>query len=119
MTGIPALTSLLVLRMNRQQDPQSVSAKDITAVPTQLSAAAAGSNGHRSQAAACNVEPGAVTILEFDDTGLIRRYRSYYDKLHVMEQIASGLPGVYGWFARALVGYLVAQGKKGLDTSSA
>jgi ketosteroid isomerase-like protein len=61
----------------------------------------------------------AVTILEFDDAGLIRRYRSYYDKLAVMEQIASGLSGVYGWFARTLIGYLVALGKKGLDTSSA
>jgi hypothetical protein len=36
-----------------------------------------------------------------------------------MEQIASGLPGVYGRFARALIGYLVALGKKGLDTSLA
>ncbi len=61
----------------------------------------------------------AVTILEFDDAGLIRRYRSYYDKLAVMEQIASGLPGIYGWFARALVGYLVAQGRKGLDVPAA
>lgn len=61
----------------------------------------------------------AVTILEFDDSGLIRRYRSYYDKLAVMEQIASGMSGVYGWFARTLVGYLVARGKKGLDTPSA
>lgn len=61
----------------------------------------------------------AVTILDFDDAGLIRRYRSYYDKLAVMEQIAFGLSGVYGWFARALIGYLVALGKKGLDTSSA
>jgi hypothetical protein len=55
--------------------------------------------------------------LEFDDTGLIRRYRSYYDKLAEMEKIASGLPGVSGWFARALIGYLVAQGRKGLDIS--
>ncbi len=61
----------------------------------------------------------AVTILEFDDAGLIRRYRSYYDKLAVMEQIASGMPGVYGWFARALTRYLLAQGRKGLDTPSA
>ena len=61
----------------------------------------------------------AVTILEFDDAGLIRCYRSYYDKLGEMEKIASGMPGVYGWFARKLVGYLVAQGKKGLDMSSA
>ena len=61
----------------------------------------------------------AVRILDFDDAGLIRRYRSYYDKLDFMEKIASGMSGVYGWAARALIGYLVAQGKKGLDTSSA
>ncbi|MGZ4556212.1 MAG: nuclear transport factor 2 family protein, partial [Mycobacteriaceae bacterium] len=35
----------------------------------------------------------AVTIVEFDDSGLIRRYRSYYDKLAVVDQVASGLPG--------------------------
>ena len=60
----------------------------------------------------------AVTIVEFDDDGLIRRYRSYYGKLAVMEQITAGMSGVYGWFAKKLVGYLVALGKKGLDTSS-
>ncbi len=61
----------------------------------------------------------AVTILEFDDAGLILRYRSYYDKLRVLDQITSGMSGIYGWFANKLVGYLVALGKKGLDTSSA
>lgn len=61
----------------------------------------------------------AVRILDFDDAGLIRCYRSYYDKLAEMEKIASGMSGVYGWVARALIGYIVAQGKKGLDTSSA
>jgi hypothetical protein len=61
----------------------------------------------------------AVRILDFDDADLIRRYRSYYDKLDVMEKIASGMSGVYGWVARALIGYLVAQGKKGLNTSPA
>ena len=60
----------------------------------------------------------AVRILEFD-AGLIRRYRSYYDKLAVMEKIASGMSGPSGWVARALIGYLVAQGRKGLETSSA
>ncbi len=58
----------------------------------------------------------AVTILEFDDAGLIRRYRSYYDKLNVLEQITAGMGGLYGTFAHALVSYLVALGKKGLDT---
>lgn len=61
----------------------------------------------------------AVTILEFDDAGLIQRYRSYYDKLQVMEQITAGLPGLYGCFARGLVGYLVGLGKKGLPTPPA
>ena len=61
----------------------------------------------------------AVTILEFDDAGLILRYRSSYDKLRVLDQITSGMSGIYGWFAKKLVGYLVALGKKGLDTSSA
>ena len=61
----------------------------------------------------------AVTVPEFDDAGLIRRYRSYYDKLAVLDQITAGMSGVYGWFARTLVRYLVALGKKGLDTSSA
>jgi SnoaL-like protein len=61
----------------------------------------------------------AVRILDFDDAGLIRRYRSYYDRLAEMEKIASGMSGIYGWFARALIGYLVAQAQKGLDTSSA
>jgi hypothetical protein len=61
----------------------------------------------------------AVTILEFDNAGLIWHYRSYYDKLAVLDQITSGMSGIYGWFAKRLVGYLVALGKKGLDTSSA
>jgi hypothetical protein len=36
-----------------------------------------------------------------------------------MEQVTAGMPGTYGWFARKLVGYLAALGRKGLDTSSA
>jgi hypothetical protein len=35
------------------------------------------------------------------------------------DQIASGMSGIYGLFAKTLVGYLVALGKKGLDTLSA
>jgi hypothetical protein len=57
--------------------------------------------------------------MEFGDAGLIRRYRSYYDKLAVLDQIASGMSGIYGLFAKTLVGYLVAPGKKSLDTLSA
>jgi len=63
------------------------------------------------------VREDAVTILEFDDAGLIRQFRSYYDKLRMMDQIAAGLPGLYGWFARKVVGSLVAQANRGLDTS--
>ncbi len=65
------------------------------------------------------VREDAVTILEFNDAGLIRQFRSYYDKLGMMNQIASGLPGLYGWFARKVVGSVVAQANKGLDMSSA
>jgi ketosteroid isomerase-like protein len=65
------------------------------------------------------VREDAVTILEFDDAGQIRQFRSYYDKLGMMNQIASGLPGIYGWFARKVVGSLVAQANKGLHTASA
>lgn len=59
-----------------------------------------------------------TTVIEFGDDGLIRAYRSYYDKLAVLDRIASGLPGLRGWFVRRLTGYLVAQGRKGLDTPS-
>jgi hypothetical protein len=65
------------------------------------------------------VREDAVTVLEFDNAGLIREFRSYYDKLGMMNQIAAGLPGVYGWFTRKVVGFVVAQASKGLDTSSA
>lgn len=58
----------------------------------------------------------AATILEFADSGLIRRYRSYYDKLAVVEQVASGLPGVGGWFTSQVVKVVVAAGSRGLET---
>ncbi len=57
----------------------------------------------------------AATMLIFDDAGLIRQVRSYYDKLAILDQIASGTGGISGWFFSKLTGYLVAQGSKGLD----
>ena len=60
-------------------------------------------------------EERAVTVLELDDTGLISRLRSYYDKLDVLDQIASGSPGIQGRVFRMLTGWLVRQGSKGLD----
>jgi len=57
----------------------------------------------------------AVTVLELDDAGLISRLRSYYDKLDVLDQIASGSPGIQGRVFRTLTGWLVRQGSKGLD----
>jgi hypothetical protein len=33
-------------------------------------------------------EERAVTVAEFDDRGLIRSFRSYYDKLAILDQIA-------------------------------
>jgi ketosteroid isomerase-like protein len=62
-------------------------------------------------------EEEATKVFEFDDGGKIRRLRSYYDKLAIMDQIASRYPGVQGRIFRKLTGYLVAQGSKGLDAS--
>lgn len=57
----------------------------------------------------------SLAIIELDENGLIRRFRSYYDKLAVLDQITSRLPGVYGWVTRVIVRFLLAQGHKGLD----
>jgi ketosteroid isomerase-like protein len=62
-------------------------------------------------------EERAVTVYEFDDAGLIHSLRSYYDKLAIMHQIASGYPGFRGRFLRALTGYLVRLGSKGLEAA--
>jgi ketosteroid isomerase-like protein len=62
-------------------------------------------------------EEEAATIYEFDDAGLIRRQRSYYDKLALMHQIASRYPGIQGRIFPRMTGYLLAQGRKGLDVS--
>lgn len=60
-------------------------------------------------------EEEAASVYELDEAGKIVRIRSYYDKLGLMERIASDYPGLQGRIFRALVGYLVAQGRKGLD----
>ena len=51
-----------------------------------------------------------MTVLELDDAGLTSRLRSYYDKLDVLEQIASDSPGIQGRVFRTLTGWLVRQG---------
>lgn len=60
-------------------------------------------------------EEPAVTVYELDDEGRIVRLRSYYDKLALMHQVASGYPGVRGWVLRRVTGFLVALGSRGLD----
>lgn len=60
-------------------------------------------------------EEQAAKVFEFDGAAKIRRLHSYYDKLGVLEQIAAGYPGIQGRVFRLLIGYLVAQGRKGLD----
>ena len=62
-------------------------------------------------------EEALARIFEFDDAGLIKRLVAYYDKLAIMHQIASGYPGLRGRVFRMLTGYLVAQGRKGLDVT--
>jgi ketosteroid isomerase-like protein len=59
----------------------------------------------------------ATKVFEFDDGGKIRRLRSYYDKLAIMDQIASRYPGIQGWIFKKLTGYLVTQGSKDLDAT--
>ncbi len=60
-------------------------------------------------------EERGVAIVELDEQGLIRSFRSYYDKLAVLDQIAGALPGIQGRVLRRLTGYLVALGRKGLE----
>jgi len=57
----------------------------------------------------------AVTIVEFDDSGLIRPFRSHYDKLAVLDQIASRSRGVSGWVFKKFIGFIVTSANKGLD----
>ena len=59
----------------------------------------------------------ALTVFEFDDASRIRSLRSYYDKLAIMHQIASGYPGIRGRVFRAMTGYLMRLGSKGLEVS--
>lgn len=64
-------------------------------------------------------EQPSVAIVDVDEQGRIVRYRSYYDKLALMEQIAARYPGIKGRLYRRSIGYLVAQGGKGLAVPSA
>lgn len=61
--------------------------------------------------------PG-LSVFEFESDGRIRRLRSYYDKLALLDRIASRYPGIKGRIFRRLTGYLVAQGEKGLERPS-
>ena len=58
-----------------------------------------------------------LTVFELDEDRKIRRMRSYYEKLGIMQQIAMRYPGIKGWLFRKLVNLVVAQGEKGLDRS--
>ena len=60
-----------------------------------------------------------VTIFELGDDGKIRRMRSYYDKLAIIQRVANTYPGVKGWVLKKLVHFLVAQGEKGLERPGA
>jgi ketosteroid isomerase-like protein len=62
-------------------------------------------------------EERAVSIMELNDDGLIRSLRSYYDKLAIMQQVASGYPGIRGRVFRAVTGSLARLGSKGLEVS--
>ena len=57
----------------------------------------------------------ALTVIEFNDEGKIRRVRSYYDKLGLEQRVAAKAPGMKGWAFRKLINFMVAQGQKGLS----
>ncbi len=60
-----------------------------------------------------------VTIFELGDDTKIRRIRSYYDKLAIMQQVGNKYPGIKGWVLKKLTNFLVGLGKKGLEQPKA
>lgn len=56
-----------------------------------------------------------VTIFELGEDRKIRRIRSYYEKLGIMQQVANKYPGIKGWVLKKLINFIVAQGEKGLE----
>jgi len=63
-------------------------------------------------------EERTMAVVEFDEHGLITSLRSYYDKLDVIDQIASRSTGIRGWIDKKVTGYLVAAGRRGLDPAA-
>jgi hypothetical protein len=57
----------------------------------------------------------AITVLELNAAGEIEHARSYYDKLPILQQVASRFPGAKGWFFRRIVNLMVAESEKGLQ----
>jgi hypothetical protein len=55
-----------------------------------------------------------VTVLELNEAGEIEHARSYYDKLPILQQVASKYPGIKGWFFRRIVNLIVGEGEKDL-----
>lgn len=60
----------------------------------------------------------SLVVIEFADRGLIRRMRSYHDKLAVLDQITGGMRGPRGWLAHMLVSYIVSLGRRGLPPAA-
>lgn len=56
-----------------------------------------------------------VTVFEVNAAGRIQHARSYYDKLPILQQVASRHGGVKGWLLRRLVNSLIRASTKGLS----
>lgn len=56
-----------------------------------------------------------LTVFELNEAGKIEHARSYYDKLSILQQVASEYPGVKGRFLRMIISLVVTQGEKGLE----
>jgi ketosteroid isomerase-like protein len=56
-----------------------------------------------------------VTVIELGDDRKITRMSSYYDRLAIMQQVASKSPGLRGGVFRRLVNLSVSQAEKGVE----
>jgi hypothetical protein len=57
----------------------------------------------------------AVTVFELNEAGKIEHVRAYYEKLSIIQQVASRYPGLKGWFFRRIVSLVAGQVDKGLE----
>ena len=60
-----------------------------------------------------------VRVFEINDDGRIQRLRVYFDRLSMLQRIATQTPGIQGRLFKALINYVVGQSEKGLSATTA